>query len=497
MDGHDKYQRYTSDTKSGWGIMNYSLFMPEFVITVIAFGVLAIDLFLPRDRKDYIPYVNISGLLVVLAISIIYLWGKDTNLYQGLFFVDHFSVFFKLFFLILGCLIILCSIEYVRKHISSSGEYYGILTISILGMMLMAASGELLTAYISLELLSFSLYVMVSLGKDSPKSSEASIKYILLGAFSSAIILFGISQIYGTLGTTRFTEINDILQATQGALNPVLLLGISLLIAGIGFKVAAVPFHMWAPDVYEGAPTPVTAYLAIGSKAAAFALILRLFSQAFMPVIDQWQIIFIILAAATMTLGNLVALAQKNIKRLLAYSSIGQVGYLLMGVAALSPLASDGIILHLAGYGITNLTAFLCIIILYNATGKDNIEDYAGLATKSPLLAMSMAIALFSLAGLPFFAGFTTKFYLFTAVASEGLLWLVGLAMINSLVSLYYYLIVIKQMYIERSPDTSPIQVSRIGTTVLGTCLMLIIAIGVYPAPLVEIIQMATLSILP
>ncbi len=477
--------------------MNYSLFMPEFVITAVAFGVLAMDLFLPKDKKDYIPYLNILGLILVLIISIVHLWDKDTNLYDGLFFIDDFSQFIKLFFQVFGCMIILCSIHKVRKHIDHPGEYYGILTISILGMMLIAASGELLTAYISLELLSFSLYVMVSLGKDSPKSSEASIKYILLGAFSSAIILFGISQIYGTLGTTNFTEISEILQVSPEALNPVLLLGISLLIAGIGFKVAAVPFHMWAPDVYEGAPTPVTAYLAIGSKAAAFALILRLFSQSFMPVMDQWQIILIILAAATMTLGNLVALAQQNIKRLLAYSSIGQVGYLLMGVAALSPLASDGIIFHLAGYGVTNLTAFLCIIVMYNATGKENIEDYAGLATKSPILALSMAVALFSLAGLPFFVGFTTKFYLFTAVANAGLLWLVGLAIVNSLISLYYYLIVIKQMYMVEAIDSERLQIPTLIVGSLGVLLVLIVLMGIYPVPLVDLIQGATLAILP
>ena len=247
------------------------------------------------------------------------------------------------------------SVDYVKKHLSHPGEYYGILLFSILGMMLMTAAGELLTAYISLELLSFSLYVLVSFGRNNPKSNEAGIKYILLGAFASALLLYGISQVYGMLGTTRFSEIQAVLAFEPSPLNPALLVGLALIVAGLGFKVAAVPFHMWAPDVYEGAPTPITAYLAVGSKAAAFALILRLFSQAFLPAIDDWQIILVVLAALTMTVGNLVALAQDNIKRMLAYSSIGHVGYLLLGVAALSPLASDGVIFHLAGYGVTNL----------------------------------------------------------------------------------------------------------------------------------------------
>ena len=400
--------------------MNFMLFLPEFLLAGLAFGVLGIDLFLPRERKIYLPWITLVGLVGVLVVSLTYMWGRDTDLYDGLFLVDNFSLFFKGFFLVLGALVVLMSVDYVKKNLSHPGEYYGILLFSILGMMLMTAAGELLTAYISLELLSFSLYVLVSHGRNNPKSNEAGIKYILLGAFASALLLYGISQVYGMLGTTRFSEIHAVLAFEPSPLNPALLVGLALIVAGLGFKVAAVPFHMWAPDVYEGAPTPITAYLAVGSKAAAFALILRLFSQAFLPAIDDWQIILVVLAALTMTVGNLVALAQDNIKRMLAYSSVGHVGYLLLGVAALSPLASDGVIFHLAGYGVTNLAAFLCVIIFYNATNREDIAGFAGLADRAPYLAMALAVALFSLAGLPFFAGFTTKFYLFTAAAEGG-----------------------------------------------------------------------------
>ena len=363
--------------------MNFLLFTPEFALAGLAFLVLSVDLVLPRERKGYLPWVSLVGLGAVLALSLRYLWGKDTHLYDGLFLIDSYSLFFKAFFLVLGALVVLSSVDYVKRHLSHPGEYYGILIFSVLAMMLMAASGELLTAYISLELLSFCLYVLVSFGRDSPKSNEAGIKYILLGAFASALLLYGISQIYGMLGTTRFSEIHAALLLEGTPLNPAVLVGLVLIVVGLGFKIAAVPFHMWAPDVYEGAPTPVTAYLAVGSKAAAFALILRLFSQAFMPAIDDWQIILVILAALTMTVGNLVALVQSNIKRMLAYSSIGHVGFLLLGVAALSPLASDGVMLHLAGYGVTNMAAFLCVIIFYNATGKEDIPDFAGLAAKT------------------------------------------------------------------------------------------------------------------
>ena len=477
--------------------MNFLLFAPEFALTAVAFAVLGVDLFLPKDKKGYLPALSLVGLVGVFVLSLRYLWGKDTDLYGGLFLIDNFSLFFKAFFLVLGAMIVLSSVDYVKKHLSHPGEYYGILLFSILAMMLMAASGELLTAYIALELLSFSLYVLVSYGRHGLKPSEAGVKYILLGAFASALLLYGISQVYGMLGTTRYDEIHAALLLDGTPLNPAVLVGLALIVAGLGFKVAAVPFHMWAPDVYEGAPTPVTAYLAVGSKAAAFALILRLFAQAFMPAIDDWQIILVVLAALTMTVGNLVALAQSNIKRMLAYSSIGQVGYLLMGVAALSPLASNGVILHLAGYGVTNVAAFLCVIIFYNATNKEEISDFAGLADRSPFVAMALSVALFSLAGLPFFAGFTTKFYLFTAAADEGLLWLVGLAMTTSLISLYYYLMVIKQMYMVPADENTPLRVPMVSGAALGMLVAGIVLIGVYPGPLVDAIEVATRAILP
>ena len=371
-------------------------------------------------------------------------------------------------------------------------------------MMLLAMSGELLTAYISLELLSFGLYVLVSYDRYNPKSNEGGTKYILLGAFSSALLLFGISQIYGLLGTTRFDGISEALAATE-TLSPGVLIGLVLIIAGLGFKVAAVPFHMWAPDAYEGAPIPITGFLAVGSKAAAFALVLRLFTEAFMPAVGDWQLILVIMAALTMVVGNLGALVQTNLKRLLAYSSIGHVGYLLLGVAALasvssdgavstrvSHLASNGIMLHLVAYAITNMAAFLSVSAIFNATGSDEISGMAGVGRRAPVLAMVFAASLFSLAGLPIFAGFASKFYLFTAAATQGLLWLAGLAIFTSFISLYYYLMIIRQLYIEPAVDTTPIRVPRHTLVLLGLLLAGMIFVGVYPAPLIDAIQSAS-----
>jgi NADH-quinone oxidoreductase subunit N len=477
-------------------MMNFWLFIPEFALTALAFSVIGIDLFLPKEKKIYLPWFSLFGLLGILAMSLAYLSGKEEILYGGLFLIDDFSIFFMGFFLILGVIVILISTEYVNKHLKHPGEYYGILIFSILAMILMSASGELLTAYISLELLSFGLYVLVAHGRYGEKSTEAGIKYILLGALASALLLYGISQIYGLLGTTKFSDIHlAFVTESVSSLDMGIVIGIAMIIAGLAFKIAAVPFHMWAPDVYEGAPTPITAYLAVGSKAAAFALMMRIFSNGFISIIDDWQMIIIVLAALTMTLGNLVAIAQSNMKRLLAYSSIGHVGYLLMGIVAMTPLAFDGIILHLIGYGLTNMACFLCVIMLYNATGRDDIEGYAGLADRSPFLAMSLSVALFSLAGFPFFAGFTTKFYLFTAVANEGLLWLVSLAILNSLISLYYYLMVIKQMYMVNPDDKTTLIFSRVNRYVLGGLVIAICLVGVYPGPLVELVQSASQSI--
>ncbi len=480
---------------------NFLLLLPEFIVTGLAFVVLTLDLFLPERRKWTLPFVAVAGLAVALVVSLAYLWGVTDSLYDGIIRIDGYALFFKAFFIALGGVVILISVDFVRRNLEYPGEYYGILLFTVVAMMLLAASGELLTAYISLELLSFGLYVLVAYDRYNAKSNEGATKYILLGAFSSALLLFGISQIYGLLGTTRFDEISRALAAAD-ALSPGLILGVALIVAGLGFKIAAVPFHMWAPDAYEGAPIPITAHLAVGSKAAAFALVLRLFAEAFMPIVEQWQILLIALAVITMLLGNLVALAQRNLKRLLAYSSVGQVGYLLMGVAALaamgdgslelSHLASNGIMLHLVAYAVTNMAAFLCLAAVFNITGRDDIRGMAGVARRAPLVGLVFAVSLFSLAGLPIFVGFTSKFYLFNATAAQGLLWVAGVAIFASLISLYYYLLVVRQLYIEPAAGAAPLPVPRLTLGVLGALFAGMVVLGVYPAPLMQAIQHAS-----
>jgi NADH-quinone oxidoreductase subunit N len=323
-------------------------------------------------------------------------------------------------------------------------------------------------------------------------------KYMLLGAFSSAIFLYGISMIYGVSGSTRFTEIAAALSGDTAGFDMAMFLGLVLIIAGLGFKVAAVPFHMWTPDAYEGAPLPVTALISALGKAAGFALFLKLFSQAFIPLVDDWRVFIAVLAAMTMALGNLVAMQQHNIKRLLAYSSIGQAGFLMMGIAALTATNTDAgsaLVLHLVGYVISNLAAFVCVIIWYNWTGKEEVSDFAGAAERAPYLALSLGIALFSLAGMPLFAGFATKFILFQAAAEQGLLWLSSLAVFFSFISLYYYLAVIKQMYLGEPEETTRFPTPWVEYGALTLLVAGVFVVGLYPQPVFDLVEQGTAAI--
>jgi len=470
--------------------IDYALFIPEFIMAGAALLVIAIDLFLPRDRKQWLPWLSLAGIGTAMG-STFTVVGESEVLYGGLFYLDNFAIFFKFFLMAIAGVMVVASAEYVNRNLQSHGEFYGILLFSVLAMMVMVSAGEILTAYIALELFSFTLYVLAGYATHQRRSIEAGIKYILAGAFSSALLLYGVSLIYGSVGTTVFTEISTELSSVEDI--PIAFLaGLVLVVVGLGFKVTAVPFHMWAPDVYEGAPTPVTAYLSTAAKAAAFALMLRMFASAFAPAIDEWRAIVAAMAVMTMLLGNLVAIAQVNIKRMLAYSSIGQAGYLLLGIVALTPLASNGLIFHLVGYSATNFAVFTAVIAYQNMTGHKMIDEYGGLGRSQPFLAFVISIAFFSLAGLPIFSGFATKFYLFTAVADEGLLWLVIVAATASLISLYYYLMVIKRMYLNEPADPTPLRLDISMRVILAGLIAAVVFLGIYPGPLLDLIEDAT-----
>ena len=479
--------------------MNWTLLAPAYVVTGLAFGAFTFDLIVPRLSRTVLVYGG-AATLIVTGIFIAVLQGDETNQFAGgILIFDKYSTFFFVLFVLLAAVTILGSSDFV-KSIDSPGEFVALLMMSAVGAMGMAAAGELITAYISLELLSFSLYVLASYTWRQQRTNEAGMKYILLGALASAFLLLGISYIYGLTGDTRYDRVAEGLLAE--AASPGLIIALAMITAGLGFKIAAVPFHMWTPDVYEGAPIPVAAYLAAASKAAGFALLIRLVAVALGPVVLFWDWIFLLLAVLSMMLGNLVAILQSNLKRLLAYSSIGQVGYLLLGVAALGAMDASkpvaGMLIHAVSYGVSTMIAFFVILAVQQQTGREGVRDLAGLARRNPYLAMVLTAALFSLAGFPFFIGFASKFYLFTVVATAGARFLapVGIAIFASVISLYYYLNIVRQMYIEAPEDDAPaIPVSRTMWILLAVLLGALIAGGLYVRPLASAAEAAAAAI--
>ena len=457
------------------------LLSPEATLTILALVVMTVDLF--TKRRIVVVATALIGLLVPIGLTISQIFVLNFSQANHAFFnmlsVDSYSVFFKIVFLLIAFVMILASYDYVTKYVKSDGEFYTLMLFSVVGMMLMASTTELITIYISLELTSIPLYVMAGLIRANEKSAEAAVKYVLLGAMSSAILLYGFALLYGLTGTTDLMGIatlikngihtSNVIVSLQGNLME-LVAGV-LILAGFGFKISAVPFHMWAPDIYEGAPTPATAFFSVGSKAAGFAALIRVFIDGGLGGVNLTSLVVVIsiVAVLTMTLGNFVAAVQTNVKRMMAYSSIAQAGYILVGfVASFASGRSDGnaaVLFFILIYVVTNLGAFSGIIALGDLTGGDKIEDFRGLARRSPLLAAGTAACLASLAGIPPLAGFWSKVIIFSTAWGLGLNWLVIIALLNSIVSLVYYGRIIKSMYFD-----APLKQDRLTTPIgLGT----------------------------
>jgi len=480
--------------------LHLELFLPELSLAVFAIIVILLDLFI--ERKGVLVGISLAGLVVAAGFTLAMRGAGAQSIFNDRLAVDGFALFFKLLFLGIAGLVVLASVDYAPRLERFQGEYYALVLLSALGMMLMAATTELVSIYIALELTSISLYALVSFLKDA-RSTEASLKYLLLGAIASAVLLYGMALVFGVTGKTQLAEIAQVIQtmSLQTTLaNPALILGIVLLVAGFGFKVAAVPFHMWVPDVYEGAPTPITAYLSVGSKAAGFAVISRVFYTAFgLPewLSLNWGLVFAVLAAIGMTLGNVVALPQANIKRMLGYSSIAQAGYLMVGLATMGiapsadVLGQSGVLFFLASYAVANLGAFIAIIAISNKLGSDLIQDYSGMSKRAPVLALALTLCLISLIGMPPAAGFMAKFYIFSGAVKHGLLWLVIIAVLNSVISAYYYLRVAKAMWfgepalMERVPSSAALRVA-LAVSCLGVLLL-----GIIPGYIMKLAEVA------
>lgn len=486
------------------------LIAPEIALAAVGGAVVVLDLLL-RDKR-LLPLIAVLGLLVPVGFAVV-LWidvsAESSGALTGLFdtvVVDKFALFFKFLVLSIVALVVLGSRDFADRFHRSQGEFYGIILLSAVGMMLVAATKELVSIYISLELATLPIAALAAFMRDE-RSSEAGLKFLLLSAVSSALLLYGMVLVYAFTGSTHLDVIAS--SVSSGSVpfgSNVMLVGITLIVVGFGFKISMVPFQMWVPDVYEGSPTPVAAFLSVASKAAGFAVVLRVFYVAFGSVDVDWSTLFAVLAALSMTVGNLVAILQNNVKRLLGYSTIAQAGYILVGVAAVAAstpgggvdgLGPSGVLFYLAAYAVTNLAAFFAVMAIANRTGSDQIDDLAGMAKRSPILSGVLALSMISLIGIPPTAGFMGKLYLFNAAVSSDLVWLAVVGVLNSVVSAYYYLRVVKTMYLgtaeseERITYSSPVLVA-VAVSAIG-----ILLIGVLPGPLFEITESAVRTLLP
>lgn len=478
--------------------INFAAIMPETILSIVAMVLLLLNVFVPGEQKAYLAYLSFIGI-VVAFFSVVSGWNAPLALQEGFngsVLQDNFSLFFKAIFLVSAGLAVLISDHYMAKEECNHGELYPLILFATAGMMLMASGTDLMTIFLGLEVLSVSLYVLAGFNRSDIKSNEAGLKYFLLGAFSTGFLLYGMALTYGATGTTKIAKIAAA-AAMDGALanNPMFVVGMLLMAVGFSFKIAAAPFHMWTPDVYEGAPTPMTAFMSAGPKAAGFAAFIRVLVVAMPTLKADWSDLLWILAALTMTVGNIIALSQNNIKRMLAYSSIAHAGYALVGFTAGNGEGTAGILFYMLSYAFMNIGAF-AIIILVGKKGEpnNNVEDYAGFGVKHPVLAMVLALFLFSLAGMPPTAGFVGKFYLFSAALKSGYVWLVVIGVLNSAASVYYYLRVMVYMYMKDPVEEfdwmklSPAVLLSITISVVG-----VIVPGVVPSIILQLAQKAIL----
>lgn len=438
--------------------LNAGVIWPEALVIMTLMVILLGDLIGGRSFNPILPYVALVGLIGAV-VALIFSWDKPDNIaFLGAFTGDNLSVIFRAIIALSTAVTILMSVSYVEQTGTSLAEFVGIMLTATIGGMFLSGASELVMVFISLEMLSISSYLMTGYMKRDPRSNEAALKYLLIGASSSAIFLYGVSLLYGLSGgETSLGEIANVLNTSSGSQSLGLAIALVFVIAGIAFKISAVPFHQWTPDVYEGSPTPVVAFLSVGSKAAGFALAIRLLVTVFSPVSEQWHFIFTTLAILSMVLGNVVALAQTSMKRMLAYSSIAQAGFVMIGLIASTDAGYSSMVFYLLIYLFMNLGAFAGVILFSLRTGSDQISDYSGLYQKDPLLTLVLSICLLSLGGIPPLAGFFGKIYLFWAGWQAGLYGLVLLALITSVVSLYYYIRVVKMMVVKEPQEMSEV----------------------------------------
>jgi len=464
---------------------SFASILPEILILVLGMLVLIVEPFWKEEKRRNVGWLTAGGLFAAMVISLLFGQpGAPTSALGGMIRFDWLGFFFKQLFMFAGATTALLLMD--NEKVGRRGEAYLLLLASLLGMNLMAASSDLIMLYLAIETTSIPLYILAGFMLGDDKSTEAGFKYLLFGTFTSTIMLYGFSLIFGFTGTTDIYRLTEMLRA--GSVSPLSAFGIlALILVGLGFKVSFVPFHFWAPDVYEGSPPPVAGFLSTASKAAGFAVLMRLFFVAFPGFSSSWTLVLAILAAVTMTVGNLLTLQQTNIKRLLAYSSVAHAGYALVGVVAFTKLGAASVVFYLAAYIATNLLAFGIVMAFSRVTGLDDIKDYAGMSRRAPWLGLMMLAAFLSLTGMPPFGGFVAKVFVFAAGIQAGYTWLVIVGIINSLIGVYYYLNVLKYVYLYRMPnedeENHPVALTRPYAIALAVLAIGVVLIGTVFAP--------------
>ena len=460
----------------------FNAIVPIVCVVLAALAVMAAEAFRARDEEMALGGLGIVGLIGA-AVSSVLLWNEGASSF-GVIVADNFGLFVTMTLVIVGILTIMFSSAVVRRDALPAGEYYALVLFAVAGMIMMATANDLLVIFIALEILSLAVYVLTGIRRDDPRATEAAFKYFLLGAFSSAFFLYGIAFTYGLSGSTRLDRVGAYLAAQSMSDSPLILVAVGLLLVGFAFKISAVPFHMWTPDVYEGAPAVVTGFMSTGVKAAAFAAFTRVFLSAFEPFSVDWAPVIWVLAAATMILGAVVGVAQTNVKRMLAYSSIAHGGYLLVGLIAANHVGKAAILFYLLAYAVTNVAAFGVIALLGSRdAANDELRDFTGLWHSRPTLAALMTVCLLSLGGLPPTAGFIGQWYIFSAAVSSGYYGLAIIGVLTSVVSVFFYLRVVVMMYMaDRDPAlAAPAQVGGVGMTALVASIIVIFYLGVLP----------------
>ena len=476
--------------------------LPEISLALTLVAIVVFDLIFNKSKR-FLPFISLVGLVITFAFVVLQ-FGDPKSAFSvtgnnSFLSLDNFSSFFKILILITTAFIVLFSMssQEVNSCPDRHGEYYALIFGMVIGMFFMVSANDLILIYLSLELLSLSSYVLAGFVKTSVRNSEASLKYIIYGSASSGIMLFGISILYGITGSTNLHEINSLLQFPS-ATQLTFLMSILMIFAGIGFKISIVPFHFWTPDVYEGAPISITAFLSVASKAAGFAILIRFLKITFAQGLDKsgywqmlnyidWQMLLVVFSIITMTFGNFAALWQDNIKRMLAYSSIAHAGYLMLGVAVLSDQGLMAVLVYFSVYLFMNLGAFYVVMLIANKINSEEIDDYKGIGYSLPLLGTALGIFLVSLTGLPPTAGFVGKLYLFIALVDANMITVAIIALLNTVVSLYYYIRVLKAMFLVRSEKTVKIHLSPLNYIVIFLLAAPVLILGVYFTPLVNI----------